>query len=202
MQFTKTQLVFVVAIVLILLASIAGIKISNKPAGSIQLVINLPDTTNTTLSISNKPYKLTGLRQTLQLAPGYYTIHLTRPGYSDFDHAASVDSNQTTTINIAMARTTKPSLTDATKQVIASVPLPGVTIGTTQSFYDDTWLYAQIQSPGSDSASVVVRYDDLTKTWQTQLGPGTQFDSDSVNSLPDQVAAYLRQHNLIDQGAL
>lgn len=205
----QRQRILLIGIGLVLLALLAGavMSISKKQSatGTLLIQLKITDTTDLTAKLNNKNIALDPQSNNPQtLAPGDYSLTITKPGYKDFSSHFTVVKDQTTQVTVSLTRTT-PTPTQPTTPGNKIPDATGVntdfTIVNSVYFYDKTWAFSTVNLPDGTSAYVVLHYNDNAKAWQTAVEPGTIFPAESVASLPADVLSYMQQNNyILDSG--
>jgi hypothetical protein len=197
--FDRRLVVIAVAVAVLLVAVGASLLVAHRksPTGTLDVVLNLPDTSGAKVTLDTTDLKISGLRPAYTVAAGTHHISVTKPGYRDFGADFSVTRGSAVTVNVTMPRTVAVPTGSLDGRVASGINLPGLTISDSHYFYGNSWAVVKVQTTDGNIGFVIARYDDASAAWQSVRGPGTRFQSSDLSDVPTEVVQYLRGANLI-----
>lgn len=158
----------------------------------------LPNTQGLSLKFNNQTYEPNS-SNTYVVAPGSYTINISKAGYQTFTTKLVANVGQTYDVNVQLKQVAAPSTIGSIQQLnAAGLGLPQqATILSTNYFYGNTWAVVVASAYGSN-ATLVTQYNFSSQTWDVILGPGSSFTQAEVQKLPSQVSGYLTTNNYVN----
>jgi hypothetical protein len=199
-QRNNRPMIITVVIVVILAAILATIYTNvNNRRGELDVILQLQDTNGLSLKIDGQEQTVTDTQPVYALKPGDHTISISKSGYKDFSADFTIKNKETITINATMTRT-EAGTPEVSSKAIVNVDIPGSTITESHYFYQKTWAVIHLRSPDGNTAWVVYRYDDDSSAWIAEAGPGTVFEQESLDGLPQSVVDFLTENNLVNGG--
>jgi flagellar basal body-associated protein FliL len=209
---TKKRLIIIGIVVIVIL--IVGISLAaggngknnvkQQTTGTVTLHYNTTDITNAVVKFNGHkatPSNITTSGSaTYNVAPNTYKLSITDPGYTSFSTSFSVNKNQTIVVNvhIQIVVNEEPTITS-----ISQIPFPtgtdttNATITSIAYFNNNVWAVVVFQTDGNIGI-VVTQYNAQYGSWETLLGPGTTFTTDSLQGIPQNVQDYLTANNYVN----
>lgn len=200
-NYSRNRKIFFISLLVggILFFGYAGLRAHlSSQKGTIQFTTNLSDLNSAIIKVNGKSVS-PGQGDSITVPSGTINLAVTEPGYKDFATKFDLGASQTVIVFVKLMPTSDSTITNV-DQIPDYQASGGARLSEIAYFYDKTWVVAKVTSPITDPSIVVAQYDAASKTWVTQVGPGTAFSTGQTSTLPAQVTGYLRTHNYLVVG--